>query len=281
MRRRDANQIAKSRRELAVDGFEDALGKASTLYFFGIPNPNAKAIRLTKLMIELRQARERGHFDHGWLNTFHTFSFADYYDPKHVQFKTLRVLNEDYVQAGRGFGMHPHRDMEIITYVLDGEITHQDSMGNGSTIRRGDVQRMTAGTGVLHSEFNKGRELLHLLQIWIIPEKRGLQPSYEQKNYPDSEKLGHLRLIASRDGRQDSIVINQDASVYAAFVKQRRSIAHQFARGRAGWVQIVRGGVDMNGLELSAGDGVAVSDEDEIDLQGAAPESELLLFDLA
>jgi quercetin 2,3-dioxygenase len=232
-------------------------------------------------MIEIRQAGQRGHFDHGWLNTFHTFSFADYYDPKHVQFKTLRVLNEDYVQAGRGFGMHPHRDMEILTYVLDGEITHQDSMGNGSTIRRGDVQRMTAGTGVLHSEFNKGRDLLHLLQIWIVPEKRGLQPGYEQKNYPDSEKLGRLRLIASRDGRQDSVVINQDASVYAAILKEGDSIAHKFTAGRAGWAQAVKGIVVVNGVELNAGDGAAISDQEEIKFQGAAPDSELLLFDLA
>jgi quercetin 2,3-dioxygenase len=232
-------------------------------------------------MIELRPSAERGHFDHGWLNTFHTFSFADYYDSEHVHFKTLRVLNEDFVQAGRGFGMHPHRDMEIITYVLDGEITHQDSMGNGSTIKRGDVQRMTAGTGVLHSEFNKGDKQLHLLQVWILPDQHGLTPGYEQKSYADSEKLGRLRLIASRDGRDGSVTINQDANVYASILPQGPSVSHQFARSRGGWLQVVQGAVDIDGVRLGAGDGAAIRDEGEIILQGIHPHSELLLFDMA
>lgn len=236
-------------------------------------------------MIEVRPASERGHFDHGWLNTFHTFSFADYYDPKHVHFKTLRVLNEDYVQAGRGFGMHPHRDMEILTYVVEGEITHQDSMGNGSTIKPGDVQRMTAGTGVLHSEFNKGKAPLHLLQIWIFPERRGLEPGYEQKTFSDSEKLDRFRLIASRDGREGSLTINQDASVYATILKNGASkltyIAYRFSLGHSGWLQVVRGTINVNGKQLGAGDGAAIKDENEITVGGGAAKSELLLFDFA
>jgi quercetin 2,3-dioxygenase len=232
-------------------------------------------------MIEVRPSGERGHFDHGWLSTFHTFSFADYYDPKHVHFKTLRVLNEDYVQPGRGFGMHPHRDMEIVTYVLDGEITHQDSMGTGSTIKRGDVQRMTAGTGVLHSEFNKGDQPLHLLQIWILPDKHGLQPGYEQKRYADSEKLGGFRLIASQDGREGSVTIHQDVNIFAAILQEGTSISHKLGIGRGGWLQVARGVVDVNGILLNAGDGAAIRDADNIAVRGAAPTTEVLLFDLA
>jgi quercetin 2,3-dioxygenase len=233
-------------------------------------------------MITIRRAEERGHFDHGWLNSYHTFSFADYHDPKHVHFGPLRVLNEDYVQPGRGFGMHPHRDMEIITYVLDGEVTHQDSMGNGSKIRRGEVQRMTAGTGVLHSEANtSNNELLHLLQIWIFPERKGLAPGYEQRHYPDEEKTGRLRLIASPDGSDGSMVIHQDAKLYAAVLPCGAQVAHRFELGRSGWLQVARGSVGLNGNEMNAGDGAAVSSEDNVVVRGIANQSEVLLFDLA
>jgi len=234
-------------------------------------------------MITIRRADERGHFDHGWLNTYHTFSFADYYDPKHVLFRSLRVINEDYVAPGRGFGMHPHRDMEIITYVLDGEITHRDSMGNGSTIRRGDVQRMTAGTGVLHSEFNDSPEQeLHLLQVWISPEKKGLEPGYEQRKFEDPEKADALRLIASRDGRDGSVMIHQDADVFSSVLAENSELKHTFLPGRSGWLQVASGTIEVNRKDfLKAGDGAAVTDETEIALRGVKGASEFLLFDLA
>ncbi len=234
-------------------------------------------------MLTIRPAAERGHFDHGWLNTWHTFSFADYFDPAHHQFRTLRVINEDFVQPGYGFGTHPHRDMEIVTYVLEGGLAHKDSMGNGSTIRPGDVQRMSAGTGVLHSEYNHSKdELVHLLQIWIFPEKKGLEPSYEQKTFSDDEKRNRLRLVASRDGREGSVTIHQNASIYAGILENGGAVRHQLAPGRHAWVQVARGSVTVNGQTLNQGDGAAISDESALQLTGADSQpAEFLLFDLA
>jgi redox-sensitive bicupin YhaK (pirin superfamily) len=234
-------------------------------------------------MITIRPAQERGHFDHGWLQTSHTFSFADYFDPKHTQFRALRVINEDFVQPGYGFGTHPHRDMEIVTYVLEGGLAHKDSMGNGSTIRPGDVQRMSAGSGVLHSEYNHSKdELVHLLQIWILPEKKNLAPSYEQKTYSDDDKRNRLRLVASRDGRDGSVTIHQDASIYGSVLENGQSVRHELAPGRHAWIQVARGSVTVNGKTLQHGDGAAVTDEPSVELTGAGPQpAEILLFDLA
>ncbi len=235
-------------------------------------------------MITVRPSTERGHFDHGWLNTFHTFSFADYYDPKHVHFRGLRVINEDTVQPGGGFPTHPHRDMEIITYILRGTLAHKDSMGNGSTIVPGDVQRMSAGTGVLHSEFNHSRdELVHLLQIWIFPEQHGLKPSYEQKTFPPEEKLNRLRLVASPDGRDGAVTIHTDARVYGALLEGGQSVTHELAKGRGAWIQVVSGEIDVNGKRLAAGDGAGIEDERALAITGRTQSgtSEFLLFDLA
>jgi quercetin 2,3-dioxygenase len=235
-------------------------------------------------MITVRPSEARGHFDHGWLNTFHTFSFADYNDPKHTHFRELRVINEDTVQPGGGFGTHPHRDMEIITYILQGALAHKDSMGTGSTIRPGDVQRMSAGTGVLHSEFNHSPdELVHLLQIWIFPEKRGLKPSYEQKTFSNEEKLNRLRLVASPDGGEGSVTIHQDVRLYAGLLEAGKSVKHDLADGRGAWIQVTSGAVDVNGKRLSAGDGAAIEDEKQLEVtgQGEQGTSEFLLFDLA
>jgi redox-sensitive bicupin YhaK (pirin superfamily) len=234
-------------------------------------------------MITIRPSSERGHFDHGWLNTYHTFSFADYHDPKHTHFRSLRVINEDTVQAGGGFGTHPHRDMEIITYILQGGLSHKDSMGTGSTIRPGDVQRMTAGTGVLHSEFNHSRdELVHLLQIWIFPDQQGLPPSYEQKTFVREDKLNRLRLVASRDGRDGSVTIHQDAQVYASLLEARATVTHKLAPRRGAWIQVVSGNVEVNGKSLSAGDGAATENEPAVTITGKGhTPSEFLLFDLA
>lgn len=233
-------------------------------------------------MINIRRSEERGHFDHGWLKTYHTFSFADYYDPKHVHFRSLRVINEDFVAPGRGFGMHPHRDMEIITYVLDGELAHKDSMGNGSVIRRDEVQRMTAGSGVMHSEFNhSGDGPIHLLQIWIFPEKKGLQPGYEQRVYPESQKAGKLLLIASRTARDGSVQIHQDADLYASVLTEGQEVTHTLGPGRDGWLQLARGTVMLNGQLLKSGDGAAISGETQIKVRGDSEKAEFLLFDLA
>lgn len=232
-------------------------------------------------MLRIRKASERGHADHGWLNTYHTFSFADYYDPKQMGFRDLRVINEDRVQPKEGFPTHPHRDMEIVTYVLEGALEHKDSMGNGSVIRPGEVQRMSAGTGITHSEFNhSGSELVHFLQIWILPEKKGVTPSYEQTFFPHAEKRKNLRLIASRDGRNGSVIINQDVNLYAALLEQGEAIAHVVPAGRHAWLQVARGSVEMNGQHLEAGDGAAVSDEDQVVVTGKE-KAEVLLFDLA
>src|SRR5690348_1651995 len=195
-------------------------------------------------MIRIRKAGERGHADHGWLDTYHTFSFADYYDPAQLGFRTLRVINEDRVQPGQGFGMHGHRDMEIVTYVLDGALQHQDSMGNGSIIRADELQRMTAGTGVRHSEFNpSNKDWVHFYQIWLVPERRGLEPSYEQLAVGQQAKRGRYRLVASPNGADDSLTIHQDARLYLASLSPEESVAHPIERGRAAWLQVLRGNV--------------------------------------
>lgn len=229
--------------------------------------------------IEIRRAGDRGGADHGWLNTRHTFSFADYYDPAHMGFRSLRVINEDKVAAGKGFGRHPHADMEILTYVLEGELAHKDSMGNGSTIKPGDVQRMSAGTGVTHSEMNPNpRTPVHFYQIWIMPEKRGLPPSYEQKAFHDRE--GKLRVIASRDGRDGSVTVHQDMSLAAAVLKPGEKVGHVVAPKRNAWIQVARGDVKVGDQVLKAGDGAAVTGEGTLELE-ATSAAEVLVFDLA
>jgi quercetin 2,3-dioxygenase len=235
-------------------------------------------------MLTVRPSHARGHFDHGWLNTYHTFSFDQYYDPKHMHFRSLRVINEDTVQPGRGFGTHPHRDMEIITYVLQGALSHQDSMGTGSTIRPGDVQRMSAGTGVTHSEFNQSQDsLVHLLQIWITPDKRGLEPSYEQKTFPAEQKRNRLRLVASPDGGDGSVTIHQDVRLYAAVLEPGKALGHELEPGRHAWIQVAAGAIGVNGTQLAAGDGAAIENENllSITAQPHSAPAEFLLFDLA
>lgn len=229
---------------------------------------------------ELRTAEDRGYADHGWLRSHHSFSFADYYDPAHMGFGPLRVINDDWIAGGKGFGMHGHRDMEIITYVLEGAIAHKDSMGNGSTIRPGNVQRMSAGTGVLHSEFNPQQdEATHLLQIWIEPSVKGVQPSYEEKIFDTASKRGNLRLIASNDGREGSTTIHQDASVYAGLFDEAESAVHRLASGRKAYVHIARGSVNVNGQTLKEGDALKLSGVDEVKLERGV-DAEVLLFDL-
>lgn len=232
-------------------------------------------------MLRIRKASERGHADHGWLNTYHTFSFAGYYDQRQMAFRGLRVINEDRVQPKAGFPTHPHRDMEIITYVLQGALEHKDSMGNGSVIRPGEVQRMSAGTGITHSEFNhSGSEPVHFLQIWIVPEKNGVTPGYEQTLFPDEEKRKTLRLIASSNGRNGSVTVNQDVNLYAALLEQGEEIDHVVLAGRHAWLQVARGSVEVNGHRLEQGDGAAASDENRLTITGME-KAELLLFDLA
>jgi redox-sensitive bicupin YhaK (pirin superfamily) len=220
-------------------------------------------------MITIRGAKERGHFDHGWLNTYHTFSFDQYYDPRYMGFRTLRVINEDFVAGGRGFPKHGHRDMEIITYILEGALKHEDSMGNGSVIRPGDVQRMTAGTGVRHSEQNASeREQVHLLQIWILPHTVGLEPGYEQKAFSEDERRGRLKLIASDDGSDGSVVVHQDVKLFASIIPAGEQVEHTMDQQRYAWIQVARGAVSVNGEKADQGDGVMVA-------------AEVLLFDLA
>jgi redox-sensitive bicupin YhaK (pirin superfamily) len=232
-------------------------------------------------MITLRPAKERGHFDHGWLDTSHTFSFSQYHDPAHMGFRSLRVINEDRVERGAGFPPHSHRDMEIITYVLAGGLAHKDSIGNHSVIRPGDVQRMSAGTGVTHSEYNaSSTEPVHLLQIWILPESRNLPPSYEEKVFSAAEKRGRLRLVASRDAREGSVLIHQNASVYAGLLEPGQSVRHTLAPGRGAWLHLVSGAATVNGTLLATGDGAAVENEPALEIVATAP-TELLLFDLA
>jgi quercetin 2,3-dioxygenase len=232
-------------------------------------------------MINIRKSNERGHADHGWLNTRFTFSFADYYDPKHEQFRTLRVMNDDRVAGGGGFPMHPHRDMEIITYVLEGTLQHRDSMGNGSVIKPGDIQYMSAGTGVTHSEFNASKtEPVHLYQIWMFPEKQGLKPAYDQKNFSEADKRGKLRLIASPNGREGSVIIRQENELYATVLAKGESVKHELKPDRHAYVQVARGSVKLNGKELAEGDGAAISAEKSVELTGVN-NAEVLLFDLA
>jgi len=228
----------------------------------------------------VRTGAERGHFDHGWLDTYHTFSFASYHDPRHMGFRSLRVINEDRVQPGEGFGTHAHRDMEILTWVLEGALEHKDSMGNGSIIRPGDIQRMSAGTGVTHSEFNPSREEpVHLLQIWLLPRQRGLAPGYEEKRFAPETRRGDFRLIAARDGRDGAVTIHQDADLWTALLEPSASVRHAFETGRHAWLHVAVGTVTANGVELRAGDGAALSDEQAIEVT-ASDRAEILLFDL-
>jgi len=232
-------------------------------------------------MITIRKSEERGHFDFGWLDTYHTFSFDQYFDPAHSHFRSLRVINEDRVAAGRGFPTHSHRDMEIITYILSGSLEHRDSMGNGSVIRPGDVQRMSAGTGVSHSEFNPSQsEACHLLQIWIMPKLRNLTPSYEQKFFGEDKRRGQLCLIAAADGGDEAVTIHQDARVYTSLLEAGQSIAYQLDDTRHAWLQIARGTLSLNGQKLDQGDGASMSSESQLSISAAAA-SEFLLFDLA
>ena len=232
-------------------------------------------------MIAVRKSDERGYADHGWLRSFHSFSFADYVDPKHMGFGALRVINEDRVQPGAGFGMHGHRDMEIISYVLDGSLEHKDSMGNGSVIRPGDVQRMSAGRGVMHSEFNPSDEkLVHFLQIWIEPNVRGITPSYEERKFDAGAKKSALKLIASPDGREGSVTIHQDALVYAAILDGADRAVHRIAASRRAYVHVARGAVTVNGAMLEAGDALKATDTPELVLENGK-QAEVLLFDLA
>ncbi|NEO26721.1 MAG: pirin family protein [Kamptonema sp. SIO4C4] len=232
-------------------------------------------------MINVRKSADRGHANHGWLDTYHTFSFASYYDPKNMGFRSLRVINEDWVKPGQGFGTHGHRDMEIITYVLEGALEHKDNIGNGSIIQPGEVQRMSAGTGILHSEFNQSQQdTVHLLQIWILPDTQGLQPSYEQKSFHVEKDPGKLHLVAAKDGQNGAVTVHQDMALYAGVLQKGDSTSYSLAAQRHAWIQVARGTVQVNGIPLNAGDGVAVSDESSLDLE-AVEDAELLLFDLA
>ncbi len=232
-------------------------------------------------MIQVRRSADRGHVQHGWLDTYHTFSFDTYYDPAHHQFRALRVINEDRVAGGAGFPMHAHRDMEIITYVLEGALEHKDSLGNGSIIRPGDGQRMSAGTGIRHSEANASpTDPVHLLQIWIFPEKKGLESGYEQKSFAPEEKRGRLRLIADRAGRDGAVTVHQNVSLYASVLAPGQQVEHALAPGRHAWLQVARGGVTLNGQKLGQGDGAAVSEEGKLTIS-TVQDAEVLLFDLA
>lgn len=231
-------------------------------------------------MIKIRRSKERGHANHGWLDTHYTFSFSDYYDPRFMGFRDLRVINEDFIEPDQGFPKHGHRDMEIITYMISGELSHRDSIGNGETIRPNEVQRMTAGTGVLHSEFSSPTDRTHLLQIWILPEANRLTPGYEQKAFPREEKQNSLRLVASRGGSDGSVHINQDVKVYASILDEGKGLTHEISTGRHAWVQVIGGALDLNGHTLEAGDGAAVSDELLLKLTAHESETEFLLFDL-
>jgi redox-sensitive bicupin YhaK (pirin superfamily) len=231
-------------------------------------------------MIKVRRSNERGKANYGWLDTNYTFSFSDYHDPKHMGFRDLRVINEDFIEPGQGFPKHGHRDMEIITYMIDGELSHRDSMGNGETVRKNEVQRMTAGTGVLHSEYSSPTDRTHLLQIWILPEKNNLTPGYEQKYFSPADKQGKLRLVASRGGDDESISINQDVSLYASVLTSGETLQHELAPERHAWVQVISGGLDVNGERLEKGDGAAVSEERVLAIKATEDNTEFLLFDL-
>jgi redox-sensitive bicupin YhaK (pirin superfamily) len=231
-------------------------------------------------MIQIRRSAERGHANHGWLDSFHSFSFADYHDPEHVHFGPLRVINEDRIAGGQGFGTHGHRDMEIVTYVLDGALAHRDSMGNGSTIRHGDVQRMSAGTGVMHSEFNASQdEEVHLLQIWVLPQRAGNPPGYEEKRFDTADKRGRLRIVASPDGRDGSVTIHSDASIYAALIDGAEQATLALQVGRLAYVHVARGAVTVNGEALTAGDAAMIADADTVTLEKGEA-AEVLVFEL-
>lgn len=234
----------------------------------------------TNMQGTLRRSAERGRANFGWLDSKHSFSFGSYYDPKHMGFGPLRVINEDRVAPGGGFPTHPHADMEIISYVLDGGLQHRDSIGTGSVIRPGDVQRMSAGTGIRHSEFNaSNKEAVHFLQIWILPERRGITPSYEQKAFSTADKAGRLCLVGSRNGRDGSVVIHQDVDLYATLLENGQTVTHTLADGRIAWVQVARGSVVLNGDVLQAGDGVAIESATELRLEGQTS-AEVLVFDM-
>jgi quercetin 2,3-dioxygenase len=231
--------------------------------------------------MDILRSAERGHADHGWLRSFHTFSFADYYNPERMGFRALRVINEDRVQPGQGFGTHAHQNMEIVSYVLEGEIAHRDSMGTGSVIRPGEVQRMSAGTGVTHSEFNPSKdEPLHFLQIWILPAAQGIKPSYEQKAFPEAARRGKLALVASQDGREGSLTIHQDVNLYAGLFAAGERARYEVATGRHAWIQVARGSLALAGAPLQAGDAAAVDDPGAIEIVGKDA-AEVLVFDLA
>jgi redox-sensitive bicupin YhaK (pirin superfamily) len=233
-------------------------------------------------MIALRHAAERGTANFGWLDSCHTFSFGHYYDPGHMGFGALRVINEDRVDPGAGFDTHGHQDMEIISYVLEGALEHRDSIGTGSVIRPGDVQVMSAGTGIRHSEFNHSKtEPVHFLQIWLLPDHKGLTPRYDQKSFPTAEKRDRLRLVASSDGRDGSLLIHQDADIYDALLSRGHAVTHPLKAGRKSWVQVVGGAVEVNGKPAAAGDGLAVDDEAVVSIVASADDSEVLVFDLA
>lgn len=235
----------------------------------------------TIAMLNIRKAEERGRSKLEWLDSYHTFSFADYYDPQHMAFGPLRVINDDRIAPGRGFGTHPHRDMEIITYVIEGSLEHRDSMGNGSVMRPGDVQRMSAGTGVTHSEFNHSQdEPVHLLQIWILPDARGHQPGYEQVFFGADQKRGRLTLVASGQGREGSVSLNQDADLYAALIDGDERMDFAVREGRFAWLQVARGVVEVNGQRLEHGDGASLAGPATLGI-GAGQDAEILLFDLA
>ena len=233
-------------------------------------------------MMKIRRANERGNANFGWLDSRHTFSFGSYYDPNHMGFANLRVINEDKVQPSKGFGTHSHRDMEIISYVLEGELEHKDSIGNGSVIRPGDVQRMSAGNGIAHSEFNASNtDNVHFLQIWILPQKVGIEPSYEQKHFSVKDRQGQLKLVGSPDGRDNSVTINQDVNLYVANLNQGETVQHTIQTHRYIWIQLIRGGVNINNQSLSAGDGVAITQETDVEMAAIADNTEVMLFDMA
>ncbi|MGD1943492.1 MAG: pirin family protein [Leptolyngbyaceae cyanobacterium] len=233
-------------------------------------------------MITVRSGSDRGKANFGWLDSRHTFSFGNYYDPTHMGFGTLRVINEDKVTPAQGFSTHGHRDMEIISYVLSGELAHKDNIGNGSIIRPGDVQRMSAGTGILHSEYNASdTDPVHFLQIWVLPEQTGIEPSYEQTYFAPDEKQGRLRLVGSRDGREGSVTIHQDLNLYATNLNAQATVTHSLTPGRVIWVHVARGAVNLNGHALTAGDGAAIADEATLTLTGTSDDSEVLVFDMA
>lgn len=232
-------------------------------------------------MIQIRKATERGHADHGWLKTYHTFSFSTYQDPDHMGFRSLRVMNEDWVQSGQGFGTHPHRDMEIVTYVLEGALEHKDSMGNGEVLRAGEFQRMSAGTGITHSELNPSdSDPVHLYQIWLLPQSKGIEPSYEQKRFSDNEQHNQLRLVASPGAENGSLRIHQDARIFLSKIDAQTEVAHELAIDRHAWLQVLRGTALLNGENLKTSDGAAVSEESRLTIQ-ATSDAEIMLFDLS